>query len=633
MADRYFRPGEEISLTGLGSGVIEINVFSDTSVNPLTGLNKPLVNIGPILVGSTNTRPLVNGQPTPLLVFLGAGPFPFGPGPRTQAGLDWAGIRTEGTLTNLVWFTGAIRGNLTGSIEVRTIVQFDAVEGAIQSAVLTSGSEGMGWIRAKSFSGGSMVSAALGNIERIQTFNGSLEGRVLAQLGSINIIDVTTGTISIAPSPGILARDGVGSIVCQSMNGSIYANYLGTGDLGRLSTTTGNFFGYIEANRLKSSSFSDGLRIAGQFTGNAIFSGNIEQQVSLLRLGTGSSIVAGGSLVSPQQVQIADPAGLKGQIIINRSNASGQWNAPVVVGTGNPALAPLPAYTTPSSQLGGGAVGLVPFRYYASDCAPFGDTPDDANNNPTPPLSSQLNNGGEIKLAFYGPVRASNATGVPIDIGIVVPGMNSYMRVTDRFDVIVRPSTGGNPSRFVTIKGKSGAIYGSGLYYVAQSTVPNGSRLVSDIPGANPPLVPSFGYFFLVKRDCNGDNIADAIQRKQPGESPYPSGETFAECVATRLSDQRRDCDRDGVLDSCALLNGRCYADLTYDCNVDDADFQVFANAYSQVYSCIGDFDGDGITDEVDFNIFTRYYDALVCSEDSCLQNVQFRASICGQVP
>ncbi|MBL8887969.1 MAG: hypothetical protein JNK16_15030 [Phycisphaerales bacterium] len=336
---------------------------------------------------------------------------------------------------------------------------------------------------------------------------------------------------------------------------------------------------------------------------------------------------SGHSLATPQSVLIANPSGLKGQVVVNRANGGGQWTTPVVVGSGSAELSPLPAYSKPSDQLGGGAIGLVPFRYYENDSVPLGANADIANAHPV--LSSALNAGGEIKVGFYGPVRASSTSGSPIEVGIIVPNQNVYMRVTDRFDIIVRPPTGGSESRFVTIKGRSGAVYGSGLYYITQGTATGGARLVCDIPGTTPPNVASFGHYFLVKRDCNSDGIADAGQRV-----PISSSETFSQCQSSVPGPGLfRDCEPDGVLDVCPTLNGRCYADMNFDCEVNDADFQIFVAAYTQLYSCVGDFDGNGNTDDQDFEIFTKFYDALICTEMACEENLVFRAAICGEIP
>ena len=45
----------------------------------------------------------------------------------------------------------------------------------------------------------------------------------------------------------------------------------------------------------------------------------------------------------------------------------------------------------------------------------------------------------------------------------------------------------------------------------------------------------------------------------------------------------------------------------------DDTDFVVFAAAYEELTSAIGDFNNDGFTDDADFVVFAGGYEALVC--------------------
>jgi hypothetical protein len=46
---------------------------------------------------------------------------------------------------------------------------------------------------------------------------------------------------------------------------------------------------------------------------------------------------------------------------------------------------------------------------------------------------------------------------------------------------------------------------------------------------------------------------------------------------------------------------------------VDDADFVLFAGAYSELVTMAADFNGDGQTDDADFVLFADAYNALMC--------------------
>ncbi len=65
------------------------------------------------------------------------------------------------------------------------------------------------------------------------------------------------------------------------------------------------------------------------------------------------------------------PQGLKGRVIVNalRNTSDSYWDAPVKIGyqTAGEITLNAPDYSTPSSSLGGGLVGLVPFRLYPAD--------------------------------------------------------------------------------------------------------------------------------------------------------------------------------------------------------------------------------------------------------------------------
>ncbi|MBS0192492.1 MAG: agmatine deiminase family protein [Phycisphaerales bacterium] len=56
-----------------------------------------------------------------------------------------------------------------------------------------------------------------------------------------------------------------------------------------------------------------------------------------------------------------------------------------------------------------------------------------------------------------------------------------------------------------------------------------------------------------------------------------------------------------------------CPWDLNLDRQVDDLDFVLFAGAYEELTSLLGDFNGDGSTDDSDFVLFANAYDLFLC--------------------
>lgn len=70
-----------------------------------------------------------------------------------------------------------------------------------------------------------------------------------------------------------------------------------------------------------------------------------------------------------------------------------------------------------------------------------------------------------------------------------------------------------------------------------------------------------------------------------------------------------------------SLERVRCPADISFDGQVDDADFVFFANSYNilictdpaMIRVCAADINGDGFVDDTDFVLFAVAYDALLC--------------------
>ncbi|MFO0861231.1 MAG: hypothetical protein U0570_11795 [Phycisphaerales bacterium] len=69
-------------------------------------------------------------------------------------------------------------------------------------------------------------------------------------------------------------------------------------------------------------------------------------------------------------------------------------------------------------------------------------------------------------------------------------------------------------------------------------------------------------------------------------------------------------------------LDRSCPGELTFDAQVDDSDFQVFAAAYDayecpegSASGCDADLDGNGFVNDADFTLFADSYDRLLCPE------------------
>ncbi len=219
--------------------------------------------------------------------------------------------------------------------------------------------------------------------------------------------------------------------------------------------------------------------------------------------------------------------GLQGQVIINADSAGFQWLGDVVAGA---SLLSHPSgsdgsYTQPSSVLGGGAVGLVPFDLHDEDCAPANGgiaSPVEflvtkfchLRGNPSGSFVFSQATDETLRLRFYGPVLANNGTPT---IEMQDPANpNNWLPIpANKMTVSVAPT---GFEREVVIHGRSvgfpaahwGVTVPSGLYRVTR-----GGLKCDDV--LNTPSVKDFApYYFKLIADCNFDGDADEIAC-QPG--------------------------------------------------------------------------------------------------------------------
>lgn len=133
---------------------------------------------------------------------------------------------------------------------------------------------------------------------------------------------------------------------------------------------------------------------------------------------TGTIAVRGSFLPqsTPERFIQTPVAGLAGQILVNTDNGGGTWSGPVKVGPdGNGGQIVLsgangsaPYYSTTSSSLGGGAVGLVPFNLHTQDSA----------------INSPQFLGGTCRLRFYGPIANSSPSTLPVVVEAILDGIS-----------------------------------------------------------------------------------------------------------------------------------------------------------------------------------------------------------------
>jgi hypothetical protein len=176
-----------------------------------------------------------------------------------------------------------------------------------------------------------------------------------------------------------------------------------------------------------------GTPLLGTATGNMVdleadsvtnivtLAGNYVSGSALLRNGlrAGSIFRIGGTLGSGVTIELEndplDPSdvGLKGQIVVNQSNGTGDWMGTVQINDGSTLTSLAENYTTLSTSIGNGAAGLAPFNFHQFT-GPMPADPADLDCNPFHTQTIFVGNCEgdlptlrEVVIDHYGPVFAS----------------------------------------------------------------------------------------------------------------------------------------------------------------------------------------------------------------------------------
>lgn len=275
------------------------------------------------------------------------------------------------------------------------------------------------------------------------------------------------------------------------------------------------------------------------------------------------------------KISIRDGEGLAGQIIINGAHspeAEEFWSGIVEVGSVMLSMSQdqpyrAPYYTLPSSEVGGGAVGLAPFAFYPTDCTPEHEVGD-------PLMYTEFEDGVVAVVArWYGPVELPvgeefeeyPSLAALLNLHCKAPGSSCDWYLLDAmFNYVKHPA---GQKRAIGIKAQGDAIPKDGLYrlsYESQSE----ARLVSD-DVAESPFVGVFptgcalrGYLFTVDADCDGNSIPDSIDIATGGLDEFD----------LPVLDQNEN----GILDDCEAVVQNCDADWCGDGIVAVADIFCF---------------------------------------------------------
>ncbi len=323
-----------------------------------------------------------------------------------------------------------------------------------------------------------------GSIARL-IVGGSLNGSIFAE-GTINEVNIggTLGT-ETGSLPTITALGGFGS---GSTNGlvadTIRANIVTPFNL--LHLQANNFFGSLECQNI--SAFPSGTRSGINVTDELAATINIK-----------------GTLQANSKIRAGR---ITGQVNIG-TDGTGFWDGPVTVGTLTTTnLSPRLDYTQTPATVGGGSIGILPFRLHKEGSSPSYD-----RNSPGPLFSKLGFNSGTIPLTlrFYGPVITNPTSARPVQLfrrdNPTVPG--TLISTSDY--LVSYPDA--RSIRIIPV-----ADLPIGRYEIVTQ-----SSLKSDLPSAGSPTVPSATYIFGL-RCMNGGNPNPCDLADDQGTPLYPFG-------------------------------------------------------------------------------------------------------------
>lgn len=215
----------------------------------------------------------------------------------SNAAQNWGGVSFPFSAR----LSGAIAGNLTGSINPVSIVRLE-VHGQLSAAISASATSGtaIGILQLGSSNSGGTITAGNsssgGDIFRVETESGTLAGAVSALSGKIENI-LCAGAIAISASPGIAARDGIDNLVAASVTADVVANANGgSGGLAGV-VIDGDLTGAVAADALHADQNYRGMTIDGECDGVLTF-GSVMGDIVAGSFAPTASIVIGSLAAS-----------------------------------------------------------------------------------------------------------------------------------------------------------------------------------------------------------------------------------------------------------------------------------------------------------------------------------------------
>jgi hypothetical protein len=340
------------------------------------------------------------------------------------------------------------------------------------------------------------ASPLVGNLENRCVIRGDFFGSIQADSGFNDPFEVA-GAIGSPTQPAIINCRGNIELLQAA---AIYANIStvrtdSTDKTGRIVAQSGPFVGSLTTSAI-------GL-VPGNSVAQFSIAGDLDADVTVAKSiarenGTSAAplpvITVGGEFKAGRTIRIGENlqgpdgsgfvggikvntvGGLKGQVVINNTNTTGNWIGPVSVGTLpsslivlDPAAPTSTEYPTLNTALGNGSVGLVPFQVHTPQS-------DAINAGLVSSAFSGLIARRPLVVEFYGPVSAGT-TGAPARVIIPIdpsdtqcfPFAPSGIDVTARCDITVSQT---NPRQLLINVDQFAELPGT-TYIVVPATTPN----------------------------------------------------------------------------------------------------------------------------------------------------------------
>ena len=216
----------------IGASVARVNIYS------VGGSGGGLANVGQITLSGQVITGLTNSGGPRVDLILGQGPTPAPGSPLAPMFNNFGGIKTNTALQSRLHFTGSIRNNATGPLQVATVNRLH-VGGTLAQSIDAIGG------------GAGVYAIGLITAGRIIPLNGS-NPSIVARTGAIGSI-LADQEIVIPAAGSISAKSGIGAITATSINAQIFADaFGGDGDMNFIFCSGGDFRGRLQCNNLRS---------------------------------------------------------------------------------------------------------------------------------------------------------------------------------------------------------------------------------------------------------------------------------------------------------------------------------------------------------------------------------------------